>query len=59
VEELSVDTPTSMPGSCEMPEFVCPSEQLANYRQCYRELAAQLAEVGFIITGTVKPGSHY
>jgi hypothetical protein len=36
-----------------MPEFVCPDEQLADYRQRYRELAAQLAEVGFIATGTV------
>jgi hypothetical protein len=36
-----------------MPESACRTEQLANYQRRYRELAAQLAEVGFIATGTV------
>jgi hypothetical protein len=36
-----------------MSESACPTERLADYRQRYRELAAQLAEVGFITTGTV------
>ena len=36
-----------------MPESSRPAEQLADYRRQYRELAAQLAEVGFIATGTV------
>jgi hypothetical protein len=36
-----------------MSESASPAEQLAYYRQRYRELAAQLAQVGFITTGTV------
>ena len=36
-----------------MPESARPAEQLANYRHRYRELAAQLAKVGFIASGTV------
>ena len=36
-----------------MPESSCPAQQLADYRQRYRELAAQLSKVGFILTGTV------
>jgi len=30
-----------------------PTERLANYERRYRELAAQLAEIGLISTGTV------
>jgi hypothetical protein len=36
-----------------MPESARPAEQLAHYRQRYHELAAQLAEIGFIVSGTV------
>ncbi len=36
-----------------MHESARPAEQLADYRQRYRELAEQLAEVGFIASGTV------
>lgn len=36
-----------------MPEKAALTEQLANYQRQYRELAAQLAEIGFIATGTV------
>jgi len=36
-----------------MPESAARTEQLANYQRQYRELAAQLAEIGFIATGTV------
>jgi hypothetical protein len=36
-----------------MSETPGPAEQLADYQRQYRELAAQLAEIGFIATGTV------
>ena len=36
-----------------MPESTGRTEQLADYQRRYRELAGQLAEVGFIATGTV------
>lgn len=49
-----------------MPESSVPSAQLAGYQQQYRQLATELAEVGFIATGTVvqrstrcgTPGCH-
>jgi hypothetical protein len=49
-----------------MSESGPPAEQLADYRKRYRELATQLAEIGFITTGTVisrrtycaTPGCH-
>jgi hypothetical protein len=50
---MSADTPASTSKRPRIPESASPAEQLAGYRQRYRELAAQVAEVGFIIAGTV------
>ena len=36
-----------------MPESTGPTDQLAAYQSRYRQLAGQLAEIGFIATGTV------
>ena len=36
-----------------MSESSSRTEQLADYQRQYRELAAQLADIGFIATGTV------
>ncbi len=36
-----------------MPESSGRTEQLADYRRQYRKLAAQLAQIGFIATGTL------
>ena len=36
-----------------MPESSSRTEQLAGYRRQYRKLAAELAQIGFIATGTL------
>jgi hypothetical protein len=36
-----------------MPESPSRTEQLADYQRQYRDLAAQLAQIGFIATGTL------
>ncbi len=36
-----------------MPESSSRTEQLADYRRQYRKLAAELAQIGFIATGTL------